>query len=59
MPLKTSQGRSNSQVVRTTPRGGLPGAAPLITTTNVPAIVATPAAGDAISFTGNTLTIPL
>ena len=47
-----------SQVVRTTPRGGAAGAAPDITPANVPAIAATPAAADAITFTNNTLTIP-
>jgi hydroxybutyrate-dimer hydrolase len=45
-------------VVRTTPRGGTPGAAPAITPANVPAIATTPAAGDAITFSSNTLTIP-
>ena len=47
-----------SQVVRTTPRGGTPGMAPAITTANVPAISQTPAAGDQITFSGTTLTIP-
>jgi hydroxybutyrate-dimer hydrolase len=47
-----------SQVVRTMPRGGEPGAAPLITLANVPPIAATPAAADAILFGGNTLSIP-
>jgi hydroxybutyrate-dimer hydrolase len=47
-----------SQVVRTTPRGGTPGAAPAITAANVPAIAATPAGANAISFSNNTLTIP-
>lgn len=47
-----------SQVVRTIPRGGTPGAAPPITTANVPPIAATPAAGNAITFSGNTLNIP-
>jgi hydroxybutyrate-dimer hydrolase len=47
-----------SQVVHTTPRGGTPGAAPAISASNVPAIAATPVAGDAITFSGNTLTIP-
>jgi hydroxybutyrate-dimer hydrolase len=47
-----------SQVVRTTPRGGAPGAAPQITTANVPPIAATPAAADAITFVSNVLTIP-
>jgi hydroxybutyrate-dimer hydrolase len=47
-----------SQVIRTTPRGGTPGAAPAITPANVPPIPATPAAADAITFSNNTLTIP-
>ena len=36
-----------SQVVRTTPRGGTPGAAPAITAANVPPTSAAPAAGNA------------
>ncbi len=47
-----------AQVVRTTPRGGTPGSAPPITTANLPPISGTPAAGNQITFTGNTLTIP-
>ena len=47
-----------SQVVRTTPRGGTPGAAPPITTANVPPISAAPAAANQITFSGNTVTIP-
>ncbi len=47
-----------SQVVRTTPRGGAPGAAPPITPSNVPPIVPNPAGADLITFSGNTLTIP-
>ncbi|NEX61893.1 D-(-)-3-hydroxybutyrate oligomer hydrolase [Noviherbaspirillum sp. 17J57-3] len=47
-----------SQVVRTTPRGGNPGAAPAITKANVPDIATTPAAANAISFANNTLVIP-
>ena len=47
-----------SQVVRTTPRGGTPGAAPPITATNVPAIPASPAAADLILMQGSTLRIP-
>ena len=46
-----------SQVVRTTPRGGSPGAAPAITTANVPPIAVTPASGNAITFANNILTI--
>ena len=48
----------HSQVVRTTARGGAPGAAPAITLANVPAIPATPSAANAITFSGSTLTIP-
>ena len=47
-----------SQVVRTIPRGGTPGAAPLITAANVPPISSAPAAGDLITFSGTTVTIP-
>jgi hydroxybutyrate-dimer hydrolase len=48
-----------SQVVRTTPRGGTPGAAPAITrAANLPPIAATPATGDAITFSGNALNVP-
>ena len=47
-----------SQVVRATPRGGVPGAAPALAAANIPPISATPAAGDRIGFTGTTLTVP-
>jgi hydroxybutyrate-dimer hydrolase len=47
-----------SQLVRTTPRGGTPGAAPLITTANVPPISSAPATADLITFSGATVTIP-
>jgi hydroxybutyrate-dimer hydrolase len=47
-----------SQVVRTVPRSGTPGAAPALTEANVPAIAATPAAGDAITMVGTTLKVP-
>jgi hydroxybutyrate-dimer hydrolase len=47
-----------SQLVRTFPRGGTPGKAPAITAANVPPISATPAAADAITFSGNVVTIP-
>ena len=56
--LRNGAALPGSQVVRTTPRGGAPGAAPAITLANVPAISLTPAAGDVISFTGNTVNIP-
>jgi hydroxybutyrate-dimer hydrolase len=47
-----------SQVVRTVPRGGTPGAAPALAAANVPPIAAVPAAGDAITTQGFTLRIP-
>jgi hydroxybutyrate-dimer hydrolase len=56
--LKNGTAIPPSQVVRTTPRGGTPGLAPAITAANVPPIAATPAAGDVITFSGNTLTVP-
>jgi hydroxybutyrate-dimer hydrolase len=56
--LKNGAALPPSQVVRTTPRGGTPGAAPAITAANVPAIAATPVAGDAITFGNNMVTIP-
>jgi hydroxybutyrate-dimer hydrolase len=45
-------------VVRTTPRGGSPGAAPAITAANVPPIAATPLGSNAIVFSNNVLQIP-
>jgi hydroxybutyrate-dimer hydrolase len=56
--LTTGGQLPDSQVVRTTPRGGTPGAAPAITTANVPPIPTTATAANAITFTNNTLTIP-
>jgi hydroxybutyrate-dimer hydrolase len=47
-----------SQVVRTIPRGGAPGAAPAITPDNVPPISASPAPSNLITFSANTVTIP-
>ena len=55
--LKSGTALPGSQVVRTVPRGGTAGAAPQITAANVPAIAATPAAADAITFANNTVTI--
>ena len=52
VPLPLSQG------VRTVPRGGTPGLAPLITTANVPPISSAPAAANQITFSGSTVTIP-
>ena len=56
--LKSGTAIPPSQVVRGVPRGGVAGAAPPITEANVPPIAATPAAGDTITFSNNTLTIP-
>ncbi|WP_374568221.1 3-hydroxybutyrate oligomer hydrolase family protein [Ideonella sp.] len=57
--LKGGTALPPSQVVRTTPRGGTPGAAPAISAANVPAFAATPAAGDRIDIVGgNTLAVP-
>ena len=56
--LKNGNALPPSQVVRTTPRGGAPGAAPAISASNVPAFSAAPTAADAITFSGSTLTIP-
>lgn len=48
-----------SQVVRTTPRGGAPGAAPEITAANLPPIASSVAPTESIAFVnGNTVFIP-
>ena len=56
--LKSGTPLPASQVVRTTPRGGVPGAAPPITAANVPNFVTTPTAGNAITVNGTTVSIP-
>ena len=56
--LRNNTALPASQVVRTTVRGGTPGAAPALTTTHVPPMAATPAAGDAITFSGTSIAIP-
>ncbi len=56
--LNSGAALPGSQVVRTTPRGGTPGAAPAITKANVPDIAINPTAANAITFANNTLTIP-
>jgi hydroxybutyrate-dimer hydrolase len=56
--LKNGTALPPSQVVRTLPRGGTPGSAPALAAANVPGIAATPAAADAIGFSGSTLTVP-
>lgn len=56
--LKNGAALPPSQVVRTVPRGGTPGAAPALTSGNVPPIAGQPAAADAITFSGSTLNVP-
>ena len=56
--LKNGTPLPASQVLRTTPRGGVPGAAPALSAANVPAIAGTPAAADAITLSGSTLVVP-
>ncbi|MFT3717242.1 3-hydroxybutyrate oligomer hydrolase family protein [Pseudorhodoferax sp.] len=56
--LKRGTALPPSQVVRTVPRGGAPGAAPAITAANVPPIAATPAPADRIEYAAGVLTIP-
>lgn len=56
--LKNGTALPPSQVLRTTPRGGVAGAAPALTAAHVPAIAAAPAAADLITMSGNTLTVP-
>jgi hydroxybutyrate-dimer hydrolase len=56
--LKSGTPLPPSQVVRTTPRGGVPGAAPAITAAHVPPIAAQPAAGNAIGFVGAAIDVP-
>lgn len=56
--LKSGAQLPASQVVRTTPRGGTPGAAPAITAAHVPPFVASPAAADQIGFAGTSITVP-
>jgi hydroxybutyrate-dimer hydrolase len=53
--LKNGTPLPPSQVVRTTPRGGAPGAAPAITAANVPAFVAAPATADRIEIIGGSI----
>lgn len=56
--LKSNTPLPASQVVRTTPRGGTPGAAPAITTANLPNIAATPAAADTITVSAGAINVP-
>ena len=56
--LRSGTALPTSQVVRAVPRGGAPGAAPAITAANVPNFVAAPAAGNAITVSGTTVSVP-
>lgn len=56
--LSSGKALPASQVVRTVPRGGTPGAAPAITAANVPPLSTTPAAGNAIAITAGAIAIP-
>jgi len=56
--LKTGAALPPSQVVRATPRGGLPGAAPALAAANVPPISAAPLVADQIGFSGTSITVP-
>jgi hydroxybutyrate-dimer hydrolase len=56
--LKSGAALPPSQVVRTTPRGGVALAAPALTAANVPPFSATPAAANQITFSGTTLAVP-
>ena len=56
--LATGKALPASQVVRTVPRGGAPGAAPAITAAHLPPMAATPAAANAISITAGAISIP-
>ena len=56
--LKNGTALPGSQVVRTTPRGATAGVTNAITAANVPAIAVTPTAGDRITATATTLSVP-
>jgi hydroxybutyrate-dimer hydrolase len=56
--LKNGTPLPRSQVVRTIPRGGTPGAAPTITSANVPPIPQHPQEADRIRFRNNTVHVP-
>lgn len=56
--LKNGTALPPSQVVRTTPRGGTPLAAPAITAGQVPPIAAAPLVADRIGFAGTSIDVP-
>ena len=55
--LRSGAALPPSQVVRTVPRGGAPGAAPALTAANLPPVAANPG-GNAIGFANGVLSIP-
>lgn len=56
--LKSGTALPASQVVRAIPRGGVPGSAHALTAANVPTFVTVPPAGNAITVSGTTVSIP-
>lgn len=56
--LKNGTALPPSQVVRATPRGGIPGAAPAITAAAVPPLAAAPLVANQVGFSGNALAVP-
>jgi hydroxybutyrate-dimer hydrolase len=56
--LRSSTALPASQVVRTTPRGGQPGAAPAITAAQVPPFVARPSTANTIEVSDGLIRIP-
>ena len=56
--LTSGQALPPSQVVRTTPRGGLPGAAPALNADHVPPISSAPAATDRVVYFKGVLQLP-
>jgi hydroxybutyrate-dimer hydrolase len=56
--LKNGTALPPSQVVRTLPRGGTPGAAPAIRAANVPPMAAAPVAANRIDYAAGVLTVP-
>lgn len=56
--LRNNEPLPPSQVLRTVPRGGTPGAAPALTDANLPAFAANPAAGDRIVIGNGNIDVP-